>query len=349
MYQDETNIEEIKEEENPSLEDNQPLETSDKNIASFNNVDIKQKNEKDYRDIVEELRVSIYNQTLKAQKRSRLGSWILTLGAIAGVILFFCKDTQPQIAGLFIGLAIACLSIGIITVIVISILNRRTNHIDTKKEYIYPATVAMNRFIFESEDFEQVTEDCEEKVDMEDVLADKVYANAVDSVSRNFVHGLYKGKIFYVGEIGLFNGPATSRRRQPIFIGKYLRIENKAHFTGNYIILSKGETEIDIPTLPEGYSVLLDEGKFLVYGKDGANYQKDVGKAFVEKIKDFKIEGVLLNIAVSVFADHISFYLSYDDPVTTLPFYEKLNESAIETYKENLYKALEALDYLSKE
>lgn len=349
MYQEELNNEEIKEEETASSEDKQEEQTNDIAITSFIDVDIKENNPKDYKEIVEDLRLNIFNQTQKAQKRSRLASWIMIILSIAGVVLFFTKDSNPQFEGLFIGLAIGCLVLAVLVIIVTSVLNKRTNHIDTKKEYIYPATIAMNRYIFANEVFEKVTQDCEEKVNMEDVLEDNVYSNAVDSVSRNFVHGTYKGKSFYVGELGLFNAPANSRHKQTLFIGKYLRVENNAHFTGNYIIVSKGETEMDLPFIPEGYSVLIDDGKFLVYGNSGANYQKDIGKEFINKIKDIKIEDVLLNICVSIYADHVSFYLSYDDPVTTLPFYEKLKDSAIEFYKDNLYKALEALESLSKE
>ena len=233
--------------------------------------------------------------------------------------------------------------IALVILITGSILNKRINRIDAKKDYIIPSVTAINRFTFDDPKFIKATHDYEEKIPLSALLEDNVYTGITDLVSRNVVHTMYKNMECYIGELGIFVG-GTGRQRRTSFIGKYISADNKVHFEGQYILLSKGETEIDIPEISESLTKLSEQDKFVIYGKEGADYKKDLGSEFINKIKAIKIEGVLLNIAVNVSAGRTSIYLSFDDPVTTLPFFEPLKNQAIETYKEILMQAMDAAE-----
>ena len=328
----EEKTETVAEPEKPVLEDKKPI-------------DCKAANKKPYTEMVEEMRLQIFNDVKKAQRRSRISSFIMMFCLVVAVVFLFARNEKN--AQLFLILGISFLVLAIFVLIGTSIINKRTNRIDTKGDYIIPACTAINRFVFDGEGFEKVTFDADEKIDLGDVYGDSVYTGVTDCVSRNVVHGTYHGRDFMIADLGLYMGP-RGRQRRTTFIGKYIKTSNKLHFEGQYVLLSKGKTEMDIPVLPEGLNVVYENETFSVYGGMNSSYQEEIGTEFVSKIRNIDVGGVLLDIAIGLRAGECAIYLSFDDPVTTLPFYEKLKDSAIEDYKEILNKVMEALDLLSK-
>lgn len=342
MYLEEEQKEQIINENETKEEENLPQDNEEKKNKL---IDLKQPNEKPYVEMVEEMRLTIFNDVKKAQKRSRISSAIMMLCLFAAVIFLFARNESNSTAFLTIGISLLVLAI--LVLIVTAVINKRTKRIDTKGDYITPACAAINRHVFDDGRFKEMTFDPDEKVDLGDIYGDAVYSGVTDSVSRSVVHGKYNGRDFMVGDLGLYVGP-KGRGRRTTFIGKYIRTNNSLHFSGQYIIISKAENEMDIPTLPEGMELLSEDNRFLIYGNAGAPYQKDITSEFISKIKKIDVSGVLLNICIGLKAQETCVYLSFDDPVTTLPFYESLQDSAIDEYKRILMEVMEALDILSK-
>ena len=128
-----------------------------------------------------------------------------------------------------------------------------------------------------------------------------------------------------------------------MFVGKYLSTGNKLHFEDRYIINIKGEKDTDLPTDKDDLVELINQNRFVVYGKEGANPEKDLGKDLLDNLKSIDCTGALLNVNVVLWAGHTACYLSYDDSIVAIPFDKEIDTKSYAQLKKNISEVLEIL------
>ena len=296
------------------------------------------KNDTDYVKRVEEKRLDILNQNKKTQRRSTIVSALMLVFMIAGLVLFLINKENK----VFVILGIVFLALGVLVLIVGSILNRRILKPDVKNDYIIPATKEIVNHIVNDPRYSDCSMDYNDRIDVGVLFTDGVYDGITDMVSRAVFKGKFKEHSFSVGEVGIYTGP-KGRGRKTAFIGKYISTLNELHFVDHYVIVSKGEAGTDAPNVPAGLMTLFNDDNFIIYGPEGADYEKDLGKEFISSLRGIKIEHHCYNLSIGIWAGHTSTYLSFDDEVMSLPYYKPLNEEAIDSYKELLARILEIL------
>ena len=89
--------------------------------------------------------------------------------------------------------------------------------------------------------------------------------------------------------------------------------------------------------------VLKEQNNFAIYGKEGANFTKDLGKEVINNLMSIDVKDSLLNVNIVVWAGHTAAYLSYDDSIVAIPLDKKLNSAAYQQLKKNIYDILDIL------
>ena len=174
-------------------------------------------------------------------------------------------------------------------------------------------------------------------------MADRCYKDVIDCVSRNIVSGKYKEVEFECGELAYYKAGARKHNKEVVFVGKYLSTGNKLHFEDRYIINIKGEKDTDLPTDKDDLVELINQNRFVVYGKEGANPEKDLGKDLLDNLKSIDCTGALLNVNVVLWAGHTACYLSYDDSIVAIPFDKEIDTKSYAQLKKNISEVLEIL------
>ena len=132
------------------------------------------------------------------------------------------------------------------------------------------------------------------------------------------------------------------------FLGYYGSRENSLHFEDRYILVAKGkgETPSDLPTDIDDLKVLFEEGNFLIYGKEGANFKKDLGSKFLSAVKGLTVDGPFINFSVVVMAGSTSFYMSCDDSLMALPFEKPFESRSRNHFIKDLLEVFSATDLI---
>ena len=120
-----------------------------------------------------------------------------------------------------------------------------------------------------------------------------------------------------------------------------MTFSNDYHFEDRYIINISSEKNADQPNDVEDLVALHQQNNFAIYGKDGANVEKDLGKDVIKALKDIDCRDALLNVNIVVWAGRTSVYLSYDDGIVSIPLDKKLNPDAFRQLKNNILDILE--------
>lgn len=176
-----------------------------------------------------------------------------------------------------------------------------------------------------------------------DFLPDRVYKDVVDIASRNIVEFNYKEHSVQMGEAALYKAGAKRNQKELLFVGRYLSFTNDYHFEDRYIINIKRKESVDLPNDFEDLKILKEQNNFAVYGKDGANFLKDLGKDVINNLMSIDCKDSLLNVNIVVWAGHTASYLSYDDSIVSIPLDKKLNSAAYQQLKKNIFDILDIL------
>ena len=174
-----------------------------------------------------------------------------------------------------------------------------------------------------------------------DFLPDRVYKDIADLASRNIVEFDYKGHSVQMGEAALYTKGARKNQKPLLFVGRYLSFTNDYHFEGRYIINIHKKEKVDTPTDFDDVVVLKEQNNFAIYGRDEADYKKELGKDVANNLLSLDCTNSLLNINIVVWAGHTACYLSYDDAIVAIPLDKQLNSAAYQQLKKNIYDILE--------
>lgn len=313
-----------------------PAEESHDELSQVVEIKKPTANSRPYDEVVEEERIKMMAQQKKTSRLSTISIVVVLALAVTGMFLL---QVNAIISYILMGVAI-------VTLITFSIIIRRVARPDIQG-YVINASTAINEFTFIDNRFTNVKYDPTDKLQLEDVSGDGIYLDLVRTASRNVCEGLYDGRSFKVCEAALFKAP-QGKKQIPVFIGKYLSLTNDLHFEGRIVIVSKGETDADIPDGLEDLQQVENEGKYFAYAPSEETY-KELGKKFIKAIKDIEVKNHLMNLTVVIWAGRTIVYASYDDATITLPFYEKYQPDTAVQYRNNLVEILEATHLLIKE
>ncbi|MCF0107914.1 MAG: hypothetical protein HUJ59_02780 [Bacilli bacterium] len=294
-------------------------------------------NEPTYAEQVEALRIVIEKQNKKSSLISTISIFVLFALCIVGFLLM---SINPIVSYIILGCAIVAL-------IVLTIILKRVCNPDLKG-YVKSASTLVNRHLFARQPFTDCTYDYSKKIVFSEIAEDGIYKDIKEAVSRDVVEGKYNGHSFKVAELGIYKAP-VGRTKPTSFVGKYLTLLNDCHFVDRIVILSKGETEVDLPDGIEDLNKVLEDGKFSIYAPAGCKWEDVVNKKLVNKIKDIEVANHLLTLCVVIWAGRTIVYSSYDDDAITLPFNKPIDESCFDQYKNDNIALLEALTTLCED
>ena len=293
--------------------------------------------DKPYNVVIEEARLGLY----KSYKTSRTVSNILMfviVAAIVGIMFLIISNNQVlKIVGYSLAGAL------VVGMIVYYILNRKRfpNKI---KEYVPFVAKTLNEKMFSAQGFDEIEAKPEDKLAMDDLIGDGVYAEATGINSRNVVRGTYRGHHFTYAEAALLRPSSRKQQVPPLFVGRYISMPNQMKFSGRYIVVIKNPKQPnDLPNAVNDLVALEDKDEFMVYGPEGSNYHNDIDNKVISQLRRLKVEDHLLNVNIVFWGGHTAVYLSYDDPILAVPFEKEFDVKAFERSLEDLMICFNAI------
>ena len=311
----------------------------DKLLDNSKDVVLENSESKPYFEVIEEAR----QRMLKNYKRSRKISNIVMAISVGVIIAAFVFIVQKIAWMNILGFSLAGAVLVFMIVWYFVNRNKLPNQV---KQYAIDVTNALNGHAFKNTEFSELKTDPADKVQLTDILSDNVYDNIANIASRNLVVGKFAGRSFKVGDVALRTG--QGKNTSNVFFGKYFTYQNDLHFTGRYVIISKGSQEIDQPNAISDLEVLEQDEKFVIYGPKDSKYKENLGTKLIPQLKNIKVEGDLLNLVVCLWAGHSAAYLSYTDAIIALPFEKEFNKEPFENYISHQNQLLNALKTLLK-
>ena len=261
--------------------------------------------------------------------------------AMAGSLVLFVgiKELWGKIAG---GVLIGVTLVGMIVYYILT----RNKLPNKSKQYIRNFALLSDNYVFNHQDYSNKKALLKKHYALSDFIPDRVYKNIIDLASRNIVEVEYKGHAVQVGEAALYKQGAKKHQKALLFVGKYMSFANDYHFEDRYIINIKGDKATDLPDDIDDLVVLKEQNRFVVYGKEGAKPEKDLGKDVINDLMSIDCKNSLFNVNVVVWAGHTAVYLSYDDGIVSIPLDKSLDQAAYQQLKQNILQVLEI--FLSK-
>ena len=296
-----------------------------------------EKSEVPFNEAVEEQRKNIFVTYKKANTKNNIIMVGVVIVMIVSLVLFVNFPGWGQITG---GVLIGCA----ILFLIINFILTKNLFPNTTKNYIKFFLTTSDNYVFDIPEVKDQKLYFEKRYAMSDVLGDRAYKDVIDIASRNIVSATYKGHGFECGELALYKAGAKRNQKAVIFVGKYLSLQNDLHFEDRYIIqIKNGEKETDAPTDIEDLVQLHAQNNFVVYGKEGRNFEKDLGKELVNNLKSIECVGALVNANFVFWAGHTAAYLSYDDTIAAIPFDKEIVTASYTQLKNNIRSVLEIL------
>lgn len=293
---------------------------------------------------IEAKRADFHNGYKKRRSLSRI-AMAVALALIIGAIVCIL---QKQMLFNVIGYVLA--GVAFIGMLVYYLLVKKKLPLNGKV-YIEEVTKLINKFVFIDKCFSDLNELPGKKISNMEFGLEKVFNEGIDIGSRNFLTGKYNGKEFEVREVALYyasNDPKAKRNtRQVGFLGKYVTTPNNYNFNGRFVINLKNKDAakvVDQPTNVDDLTLVKEEDNLAVYGPSDVQLKDILGTTFLGKIKKIQVESPLLNVIIVVWAGHTSFYLSYDDPVTTLPYDKPFQQDAQRGYRRDFIEIMDILE-----
>ena len=292
---------------------------------------------KSYDEKIEDARKDL----LKAYTLSRRISNILmfvVVGAIVGIMFLIMSNNDVL---KIIGYVLTGLVLGGMVVYYLLTRKRIPNKVS---EYVPLVAKLQNEEIFTQDGFSEVKYETEEKLKMDDLVGDGVYAEATGINSRNIVRGVYKGHHFLYSEAALLRPSSKKQQVPPLFVGKYISAPNQMKFEGRFVFNFKNPKQpLDLPNSVSDLVVLEEKEDLTIYGPENANYHDTINNKVLSQFKKLVIENHLLNVNLVFWGGHTAIYLSYDDAILAVPFDKPFDKDGFEQSKKDLLICFEAI------
>ena len=287
-------------------------------------------------DKVEEHRKNLLKSYKKTSTINNILMFVVA-GVFIGSFVLITQGTWGQITGwVLIGVTLA----GLVTYFLIS----RKRYPNRSREYFKVFWETTNNYLFSDSRFKDCSIDIDERYEMADIISQRAYKDVVSVASRNIVRGKFNDKEFVFGELGLYRPGARRNARDVVFVGRHLSLDSDLEFEGRYIVnIRKAEEPVDLPTDIDDLIVLHEDGLLTIYGEEGANFEKDLGKKFIAELKSLVCNAPLLNLSFVFWYRKTFCYLSYDDSIVAIPFNNPINANAFIALKSNIDEIFEIL------
>ena len=292
---------------------------------------------KTYDVVIEDARKDLFKAYAKSRRMSNIIMFAVVV-VICGIMFLIIQNNQ---ALKIVGYSLAgALVVGMILYYVLT----RKNLPNKVQKYVPFVMETLNEKMFSMPGFSEIKHTPEEKLQMDDLVGDGVYAEANNINSRNVVRGVYKGHHFLYAEAALTR-PAQKRQQvPPLFVGRYLSVPNQIKFEGRFIFNFKNPKQpLDLPNNVSDLSVLEEKDDFVVYGPENANYHDVIDGKIISQFKKLQIENHLLNVNVVFWGGHTAAYVSYDDAILNVPFDKPFDKDGFEKSLDELVICLQAM------
>ena len=283
---------------------------------------------------IEASRDDFYTTFSKQRRISNLLIPIVGLTMAGSLVLFLAvaENWGKILGGVIIGVTL-------VGMIVFYILTK--NKLPKKsQEYLRNFAISSDSYLVSKPEVKTPRLFFKKRYAIADFLPDRVYKDIVDIASRNLVEFYYKEHSIQMGEVALYTKGEKRNLKKLLFVGRHLSFTNDYHFEGRYIINIKKKEAVDLPTDFDDLVILKEQNNFAVYGKEGSNYVKDLGKDIANDLLSIDCTGSLLNANIVVWPGHTAVYLSYDDSIVAIPLDKKLNSPAYQQLKKNIFDIL---------
>ena len=292
---------------------------------------------KTYDVVIEDARQDLYKAYATSRRTSNILMFAVVI-AICGIMFLIINNNQIM---KIIGYSLAgALVLGMVLYFILT-RNKLPNKI---KGYVPFVMKTLNEKMFSQQGFSEIKNDPEEKLQMDDLAGDGVYVEASGINSRNVVRGVYNGHHFLYGEAALIRPSNRKQQVPPLFVGRYLSMPNQMKFESRFIFNFKNPKQpLDLPNAISDLKVLEEKDDFVVYGLESANYHDVIDNKVLAQFKKLKIENHLLNVNVVFWGGHTAVYLSYDDPILSVPFDKPFDKDGFEASLEDLVICLQAM------
>ena len=292
---------------------------------------------KTYDVLIEDARQDLYKAYAKSRRISNILMFAVVI-AICGIMFMIIQNNQ---ALKIVGYSLAgALVIGMIVYYVLT----RKNLPNKVQKYVPYVMKTLNDKMFTMPGFSNISNNPEEKLQMDDLIGDGVYVEANNINSRNVVRGEYNGHHFLYAEAALTRPAQKKQQVPPLFVGRYISVPNQMKFDGRFVFNFKNPKQpLDVPNAINDLKVLEEKDDFAVYGPENANYHDIINNKIINQFKKLQIEGHLLNLNVVFWGGHTAVYLSYDDAILSVPFDKPFDKDGFEKSLDDLVICLKAM------
>lgn len=292
---------------------------------------------KTYDVIIEEARQDLFKSYAKSRRISNILMFAVVV-AIVGIMFMIISNNQVlKIVGY-------CLAGAIVVGMIVYYVLTRKNLPNKVQKYVPFVMQTLNDKMFSMPGFSDIKNNPEEKLQMDDLVGDGVYAEANGINSRNVVRGVYNGHHFLYAEAALTRPSTKKQQVPPLFVGRYISVPNQMKFDGHFIFNFKNPKQpLDLPNAINDLKVLEEKEDFVVYGPEDANYHNIIDNKIISQFKKIQIEGHLLNLNVVFWGGHTAVYLSYDDAILSVPFDKPFDKDGFEKSLDDLVISLQAM------
>ena len=317
----------------------------DENIKENEEVEVKEEtpteeqtvDEKSYDKIIEEARADLYKAYQTSRKVSNILMFVI-VAAICGIMFLIISNNNIL---KIVGYALAgALIVGMILYYVFT----RKKFPTKTKDYVAIVSKEINGQLFKNKNFKDISTNPDEKLAMDDLAGDGVYAEATSINSRNVVRGVYNGHHFLYAEAALVRPSTRKQQVPPLFVGRYISLPNNLKFDGRIVMNMKNPKEpLDLPNAVSDLTVLEDKDDFVVYGPEGVNYHDLLNNKTVSQLRKLAIENHLLNVNIVFWSGHTAVYLSYDDAIMSVPFDKPVDKAGYDQSFKDLVTCFNAI------
>lgn len=278
-------------------------------------------------------------------KKSKTLSNISVLVAVVLIIGCFILVSQNNSVLKIIGYCIG--GAALVGMLIFYVLTKK-KFPNATAEYINHVSAYYNSYAFHNDKYVDIFTDKNEKIEKGEIASDMVYSDISRVNSRNVVHAKFDKQHLVVADLVAYHlGPKN--QNLPLFVGKYLSIENNVSFDGRIIIQLKNiEKENDAPTCLEDLEKVKEDENLIIYATKGVDYKAVLGTKLISEIRSHKVEGHLLNINIVVWGGHTGIYLSFDDETMVFPFENEFKAEPYVQYEQLQTSLLTSLCVLNK-
>lgn len=284
---------------------------------------------------IEESRQEFFAVYKKQRRWSNILMPVVSAAMVASIVLFVGVNALwGKITG---GCIIGAAFIGMVVFYIVT----RNKLPNKSKDYIRNFALVSDNYVFSGHEIKNASVSLKKRYAISEFLPDRVYKDIADIASRNIVKFDYKDHHVTCGELALYKRGARRNQKPILFIGKYLNFTNDFHFEDRYIVTIKGEKDVDLPTDIDDLVILKEQNRFVVYGKEGADVEKDLGKDLLNDLKSIDCRNCLYNVNIVIWAGRTSAYLSYDDSICAIPLDKEIDAKSYQQLKKNVGEVLQ--------